>query len=386
MRGKRSFSAEPCTAAHAEEIAFMRYVATFHFAQNSSSEADGEPTKLRADAPAFVLRAEAPAFVPMSISTHSTPTTVNKFNEPPPMTPLPSPALVPMAMPVMPVAMIGTSPSWWLSPQDMVCAPQPAPDSQASAPSLQKTTPETKAMPLHAPRPRPDETARKRATAAEATTTLAATQERTPPVEATPPKRQCPAAKPWSALAPRRRLFDWAMEDSDDDDEHVASFFCNSRAGETAPKLTEELLGGQNQDKAAKAASEDGAEHASLASHDSSSTTAPPSSEEALSPSSSPSSQTEHTPRCLPSTPSADSPASGLGRGGPAGRHRRQQRKSGDDVNAWEANRGHATRKKSGHNSSTPGHFVWRPKGTSVAAAGAGGAGAASPWQVRGTT
>jgi len=141
MRGKRSFSAEPCTAAHAEEIAFMRYVATFHFAQNSSSEADGEPTKLRADAPAFVLRAEAPAFVPMSISTHSTPTTVNKFNEPPPMTPLPSPALVPMAMPVMPVAMIGTSPSWWLSPQDMVCAPQPAPDSQASAPSLQKNNP-----------------------------------------------------------------------------------------------------------------------------------------------------------------------------------------------------------------------------------------------------
>jgi hypothetical protein len=115
--------------------------------------------------------------------------------------------------------------------------------------------------------------------------------------------------------------------------------------------------------------SEDGAEHASVASLVSSSTMAPSSSEEALSPSSSPSSQTEHTVRSCPSTPSSPaSPASGHKLRGHAGivRHRHQQWKSGDEVNAWEEHSGHATRKKSGKNTNTPGHLVWRPKGTSA--------------------
>lgn len=257
--------------------------------------------------------------------------------------------------------------------------PIPPLHSQAAARSLQSSTLVTNALPLRAQLPRPDETACKRATSAEAATVLAPTERPTPPVEVPASKPPCPTAKPSLAQAPRRRLFDWATEDSDDDDEYVATFFGNALAGEPALKLQEELLGGKNQDHAPKALSEDWAEHASVTSHDSSATTAPPSSEEA-SPSSSPLSQLQHSPRCLPSTPSSpDSRGNGHGHGGHAGRHQRQQRKSADEVNAWEANRGHAMRKKSGNHTSAPGHLVWRPKGTSVAAAGAAGAGSTSP-------
>lgn len=404
---RRSVSAEPRPATDEEELAFSRYVATFHFSRTTSAELSRPtaralamlgaadvalqltPKPANAPAPAFGakpggpakgatvgqqagpaatvaatpppcftsrLRADAPAFVPQSVGKcppstmpsnyYDSPFEANRTVGPaPPMAP-------PLPLAAPPEATRAPPTPLWGKPAPVAAAPTPVRPAAAARPAQATPTP-----------------TRCRWGDLDDDIADMCDMPEEPAFNASPTGQgvACKAAPPAS-----RSRIDWDAENDDDEPPYQG-------VSPEAPKLTHALLG---QSPERKAPSEDQVEHASLASHDSSSTTAPPSADEAPPP---PRSPARRPPGGLQERSQSGRKDTSSSSGSPVerGRPRRPQRGADERWAAaaqQQAYRGGPAQRKT-PNGKGQMNMVWRPKEAAAAGGSAGraGAGAAAP-------
>jgi len=388
--GRRSVSAEPRPPTDEEELAFARYVATFHF----SKEEMRRPTKGQPALTGWSRTSSEPWTQPLSglSRTSSEPWSQDSSSqgscggmeslipgprgtaappytaEPPPVISrlrADAPAFVPQATPA-PVATPAMT-FWTPRVEAPIKAETPSTPSPSKATRRLLGPPPTTPPPLPpveatdptppwSSQPEPANTPSPLQASSANLRQFEPSQQRrrwgdliddtAPPQASSPSPPPTEQASQWKAAAttPRRRL-DWEDVEDDDDETYYRG-------------------------AASEAQSEDQVEHASLASHDSGSTTAPPSGEEALAPP-----QPSSPCRSPATTGLQERPVGGrkhISIGGSAGdrsSNRRHQR-SGDDF--WEQTQANRNQKKSPSSNKGQANLVWRPKGQPAAAKPAG--------------